>query len=629
MKLKAQNAVVSIEDLDILLDLSTDDALSIALDHASNQELEPEWYDELASKLGDTQQAAFTSGLVDKGIRVMSKKQAQWQEYEEPEIVEEKEFPALKLTYFYGGDAVFLNRFTNALQNKLENFGASVVTQNYTSKMHTLNIYNVTPEVEREIKHFLSSWDLSDKAELDYYDEKLMPSSLQDRWRTGKKANSTLTKLKNHFIALANEQGCLYEDDYHAACHDITDSRLIGDINTWILSAGLQLKKNKPKAESDYKKKVRDVAKHPNINKLTNKSAKKKEIEKPEVKKSFPDKMPESDLVQKKTDYPPLYGLNKVIKELKDKEFKTEFLPPWNKKEAQADDDWATDEAERWLLNDEGLYNESIYLATHSGGYLDDGLRDLLMGAGVMEESDLAAVNWDALALSVSEWEEVTGGLEEEGAVGQEINMYDDGHFPIGGNKEAQQRGKCIHCGEIFVPYDPGSGQLITDECPICKDLMKQKEVEDLEEEACLDPGRKERSKGKGRGLGKGKGKGPLGVPIGEKRSRYITKSELREIGEDPKSIEKAKENLVDEKGRKIAQQQAPFGESDLDEFFESELEFEQAPKPEYTGDIDKFQRIQELQAKQAQGMLTPDEEIELSALAEELGPMMPGLAKK
>lgn len=400
MKIKAQNTIGSIEELDSVLDLSTDDALSIALDNSVNQELEPVWYDELSSKLGDTQQAAFTSGLVDRGIRVMSKKQA----------------------------------------------------------------------------------------------------------------NSTLTKLKNHFISLANKQGCVYEDDYHEACHDITESKTIGDINTWLISAGLPLKKNKPKFETEYKKKVKDVAKHPNIKKLMNKTAKEEKTERPEVKKSFPEKMPESDLVQKKTDYPPLYCLNKIIKELKNKEFKTEFLPPWKKKEAQAGN-WATGEAERWLLNDQGLYNEAIDIGNTIGNNYPDiaqALEELLSGTGIMEESDLADVDWNTLAASVLNWEEVTG-LEEEAAVGQEINLY-----------------------------------------------------------------------------------GP-------------------------------KETVASKK----AQQQPPFEETDIDEFFESGLEFEQAPKPEYAGDLDKFQRFQELQAKQSQGMLTPDEELELSALMEELGPMMPGLAKK
>lgn len=419
MKIKAQNTL-DIKNLDSVLDLSTDEALSIALDNSVNQELEPAWYDELLSKLGDTQQAAFTSGLVERGIRVMSSKQ-----------------------------------------------------------------------------------------------------------------NPLINKLKNHFIALANKQGCVYEDDYHDACYDLTDNHVLGEINTWLLSAGLPLKKNKPKFETEYKKMIQDTVKHPNIKKLK-KGAKEKE-EKPVIKKKFPDKMPESDLVQKKTDYPPLSHLNKVINELKDKEFKTEFLPPWGKKEAQKyeeDDTYAIEVLDQINLDSKGQPQEVMHWRANSKSEGEEVFTNRFMkqygeeklGSAWGEEEgnpryivQLVHSKTDAVlrdnggiggTVRILDWE----GVEEEAAVGQEINMYDDGHFPIGGKK---------------------------------------------------------------------------------------------------------------------AQQQAPFGESDIDEFFESGLEFEQAPKAMPGGDLDKVQRFQELQAKQAQGMLTPDEEVELSALMEELGSMMPALAKK
>jgi uncharacterized membrane protein (UPF0127 family) len=48
------------------------------------------------------------------------------------------------------------------------------------------------------------------------------------------------------FLTLSKKQGCVYEDDYHELCYHITDSALIGKINSWLVSSGLVLKKNKP-----------------------------------------------------------------------------------------------------------------------------------------------------------------------------------------------------------------------------------------------------------------------------------------------------------------------------------------------------------------------------------------------
>lgn len=52
--------------------------------------------------------------------------------------------------------------------------------------------------------------------------------------------------LQKKFISIAKQQGCVYEEDYHNLCYSITDSEVIGKINTWLVSSGLVLKKNKP-----------------------------------------------------------------------------------------------------------------------------------------------------------------------------------------------------------------------------------------------------------------------------------------------------------------------------------------------------------------------------------------------
>lgn len=116
----------------------------------------------------------------------------------------------------------------------------------------------------------------------------------------------TLDQFKKHFKQIAEKQGCVYEDDYHAACYDITDIQLLGKINTWLVSSGLPLKKNKPEGENQYRKKVKDIAKHPDIKKLQQKRASKE---------------------------------NPIVKESKDPEDKCEYFPTWKKKKAQRIDE--------------------------------------------------------------------------------------------------------------------------------------------------------------------------------------------------------------------------------------------------------------------------------------------------
>lgn len=204
MKILAQdvlNEISSPDDLDRVLDLSIDDALSIALNKSEHQILDTAWYEKLLNKLGDIEQDAFTMGLATNEIEV-----------------------------------------------------------------------------------------------------------------TAMKRDPRLHELKQHFIALANTQGCVYEDDYHSACYDL-NPRLINDVNTWLISAGLPLKRNPSKLDrkldTEYKKKVKKVVEKPDINKL------------------------------KKGELTTSLKLNKIIKDLKLPECESEFLPPWKKinKQAQRIDD--------------------------------------------------------------------------------------------------------------------------------------------------------------------------------------------------------------------------------------------------------------------------------------------------
>lgn len=114
-------------------------------------------------------------------------------------------------------------------------------------------------------------------------------------------------------MSLAKANGCIYEDDYHDVCYD-APTKVVSEINTWLLSAGLPLKKNKPKnlrkkgPTEEYKKDVLNKIKHPNVKKMANKKDSS-------------------------------FHLNTVLDMLKDKEFKTEFMPPWKKVRAQRIDE--------------------------------------------------------------------------------------------------------------------------------------------------------------------------------------------------------------------------------------------------------------------------------------------------
>jgi uncharacterized membrane protein (UPF0127 family) len=118
----------------------------------------------------------------------------------------------------------------------------------------------------------------------------------------------TFNELQKHFLKLIAKQGCIFEDDYHDACYD-ANTMVVSDINDWILTAKIPLKRNRPKKYTQYNNKVWDVVRHPNVRNLRTSSKNKISLR-----------------------------INKVIEELKCNKFDTEFLPPW-KKEAQRIDE--------------------------------------------------------------------------------------------------------------------------------------------------------------------------------------------------------------------------------------------------------------------------------------------------
>lgn len=138
-----------------------------------------------------------------------------------------------------------------------------------------------------------------------------------------------INALKSHFTALANKQGCIYEKDYHTACYNITDARVLGEINVWLAGSSVPIRKQPPKSvsllpknvtndgEDEYKQDVKNTVKHPNINKLKSKKA-------AESIKSDPSKnMPE---VTKGVDKNKLNGIIDTLRDYED-----EFLPAWKK----------------------------------------------------------------------------------------------------------------------------------------------------------------------------------------------------------------------------------------------------------------------------------------------------------
>lgn len=72
--LNETEAIEESKDLDTVLDITVDDALRLALSNSIDGTLSPDWYEKILSKLGETEQNAFTMGLATEGIKVLAKK---------------------------------------------------------------------------------------------------------------------------------------------------------------------------------------------------------------------------------------------------------------------------------------------------------------------------------------------------------------------------------------------------------------------------------------------------------------------------------------------------------------------------------------------------------------------------
>jgi len=69
--------------------------------------------------------------------------------------------------------------------------------------------------------------------------------------------------LKSHFAFLASSQGYISEDDYHTACHSITDSGMLQELADWIVEKDYKLVKG---VGPQYQQEVMQKVKNPNVN---------------------------------------------------------------------------------------------------------------------------------------------------------------------------------------------------------------------------------------------------------------------------------------------------------------------------------------------------------------------------
>jgi hypothetical protein len=73
-----------------------------------------------------------------------------------------------------------------------------------------------------------------------------------------------LEALKKQFTDIAGKDKVIYEDDYERICSSIGDTRVVGELQTWLVSSGLQMKKRDPR----YERKLKNLMHHPNVNKV-------------------------------------------------------------------------------------------------------------------------------------------------------------------------------------------------------------------------------------------------------------------------------------------------------------------------------------------------------------------------
>jgi len=81
-----------------------------------------------------------------------------------------------------------------------------------------------------------------------------------------------LSEAQDALLDLFEKHGCIYEDDYRDIAFKM-NAKDDYDLNMWVLSTNLPLRKNKPRTRtpSEYQEKVKQMVKHPDARKLLKK----------------------------------------------------------------------------------------------------------------------------------------------------------------------------------------------------------------------------------------------------------------------------------------------------------------------------------------------------------------------
>ena len=133
-----------------------------------------------------------------------------------------------------------------------------------------------------------------------------------------------LATLKSHFAFLASSQGYISENDYHTACHGVTDDSVLNELSDWLIEKEYKLVKG---VGQQYQQEVIQRIKNPNVN---------------DVKDTKHRTHKNTDKFQKskKTQVTPVqetasFHLNKTIEDMQ--EFEDEFFPAWKRWKASLD----------------------------------------------------------------------------------------------------------------------------------------------------------------------------------------------------------------------------------------------------------------------------------------------------
>jgi uncharacterized membrane protein (UPF0127 family) len=132
----------------------------------------------------------------------------------------------------------------------------------------------------------------------------------------------TFEELKMHFERLADSQGCIFERNYHVACHAITDMKVLEAINSWLISSGIRLRRG---VGEQYKQELLKRIRHPHVRDVKD--------TKDHTHKNT-DKEQESKRIHLDEKCNASFHLNKIIEDLKCPKIKDEFLPGWKKRKA-------------------------------------------------------------------------------------------------------------------------------------------------------------------------------------------------------------------------------------------------------------------------------------------------------